>query len=83
VDDFAQVEHASIHSALIGGIVFNLANILLTAAIAGAGMAVAFPIGIGLASVIGVIINYRMLSKGDPVLLFFIKAGLSLNYRGV
>lgn len=69
-DDIAQADMSSIRSAFIGGIVFNLANILLTAAIAGAGMAVAFPVGIGLALVIGVLINYLMLSKGDPVLLF-------------
>lgn len=68
--DLAQAEVGNIRSALIGGVVFNLANILLTAAIAGAGMAVAFPVGIGLALVIGVLINYLMLSKGDPVLLF-------------
>ncbi|MFB2120697.1 GRP family sugar transporter [Parapedobacter sp. 2B3] len=68
--DLAQADGGNIRSALIGGVVFNLANILLTAAIAGAGMAVAFPVGIGLALVIGVLINYLMLSKGDPVLLF-------------
>ncbi|SFC72519.1 glucose uptake protein [Parapedobacter composti] len=70
LDDLAQADAANIRSAFIGGVVFNLANILLTAAIAGAGMAVAFPVGIGLALVIGVLINYLMLSKGDPVLLF-------------
>jgi len=70
VEDLVQVENANIRSAFIGGIVFNLANILLTGAIAGAGMAVAFPVGIGLALVIGVLINYLMVSKGDPVLLF-------------
>ncbi|MGV3762858.1 GRP family sugar transporter [Parapedobacter sp.] len=68
--DLAQADGDNVRSALIGGVVFNLANILLTAAIAGAGMAVAFPVGIGLALVIGVLINYLMLSKGDPVLLF-------------
>ncbi len=70
LDDLAQSEGGNVRSAFIGGVVFNLANILLTAAIAGAGMAVAFPVGIGLALVIGVLINYLMLSKGDPVLLF-------------
>ncbi|SEL84474.1 GRP family sugar transporter [Parapedobacter koreensis] len=70
VADLGQAEGSNIRSAFIGGVVFNLANILLTAAIAGAGMAVAFPVGIGLALVIGVLINYLMLSKGDPVLLF-------------
>lgn len=70
LDDLAQAEGTNIRSALIGGVVFNLANILLTAAIAGAGMAVAFPVGIGLALVIGVIINYLLHSKGDPLLIF-------------
>lgn len=68
--DLAQAESGNIQSAVIGGVVFNLANILLTAAIAGAGMAVAFPVGIGLALVIGVLINYLMHAKGDPVFLF-------------
>jgi glucose uptake protein len=68
--DLGQASGSGIGSAMIGGFVFNLANILLTAAIASAGMAVAFPIGIGLALVIGVMINYFMHSKGDPVLLF-------------
>ncbi|MCO5241485.1 MAG: GRP family sugar transporter [Chitinophagaceae bacterium] len=68
--DISQAEGINIRNALIGGVVFNLANILLTAAIAGAGMAVAFPVGIGLALIIGVIINYILLSKGNPVLLF-------------
>src|SRR5690606_14737975 len=70
LDDLGQAESQNIRSALVGGVVFNLANILLTAAIAGAGMAVAFPVGIGLALVVGVLINYLMLSKGDPILLF-------------
>lgn len=69
-EDIAQAEGANIQSALVGGVVFNLANILLTAAIAAAGMAVAFPIGIGLALIIGVLINYVLMSKGNPVFLF-------------
>ncbi|MBZ5544692.1 MAG: GRP family sugar transporter [Acidobacteriia bacterium] len=56
--------------AFVGGIVFNIANILLVAAIAIAGLAVAFPIGIGLALVIGSILNYIITPKGNPVLLF-------------
>jgi len=68
--DLAQASTKSLGFAFVGGVVFNLANILLTAAIAGAGMAVAFPIGIGLALVIGVLLNYLLLNKGNPVLLF-------------
>lgn len=56
--------------AVAGGVVFNLANMLLVAAIAIAGMAVAFPIGIGLALVIGVVWNYILNPQGNPALLF-------------
>jgi glucose uptake protein len=67
--DLGQANGSAIRSALLGGIVFNLSNILLVAAIDIAGMAVAFPIGVGLALVLGVIINYVKLPVGDPVLL--------------
>ncbi|HBB90411.1 MAG TPA: multidrug DMT transporter permease [Bacteroidales bacterium] len=73
--DISQGSGSDITSALIGGVVFNLANILLVAAIAIAGMSVAFPVGIGIALVLGVIINYLTLPKGSPVLLF---AGIGL-----
>ena len=51
------------------GVVFNLANMLLVAAISVAGMAVAFPIGIGLALVVGVIWSYYLNSQGNAILL--------------
>ncbi len=75
VADLSQASGASWGSALLGGAVFNLANILLVAAIEIAGMAVAFPIGIGLALLIGVIINYVAEPLGNVVLL---AAGVSL-----
>lgn len=56
--------------AAAGGVVFNLANILLVAAISVAGLAVAFPVGIGLALVVGVIWNYALNPQGNPMLLF-------------
>lgn len=56
--------------AFVGGIVFNVANLLLVAAIAIAGLAVAFPIGIGLALVVGSVLNYVITPKGNPLLLF-------------
>ncbi|GAA4310421.1 GRP family sugar transporter [Compostibacter hankyongensis] len=68
--DLMQASGANIGSAFLGGIVFNLANILLTAAIAIAGMSVAFPVGIGIALVLGVVINYFGVEKGNPALLF-------------
>lgn len=56
--------------AFIGGVIFNVANVLLVAAIAIAGMAVAFPVGIGLALVIGSVLNYAIAPKGNPLFLF-------------
>jgi glucose uptake protein len=68
--DMAQAENGPLVSAFVGGVVFNLSNILLVAAIDIAGMAVAFPIGVGLALVLGVITNYLASPVGNPVLLF-------------
>ena len=56
--------------AFLGGIVYNIANILIVAAIAIAGMAVAFPVGIGMALVIGSVLNYLITPQGNPLLLF-------------
>ena len=58
------------------GIVFNLSNILLSAAIAVAGMSVAFPVGVGLALVGGTIFNYLIAPGGKPLSL--IVAGLAI-----
>ncbi len=70
MEDLSQADRNNIFSAIIGGIIFNAANILLVAAIAIAGMAVAFPVGIGLALVIGVIVNYIANPVGNQMLLF-------------
>jgi glucose uptake protein len=70
VDDLHQAAWSNFFSAFTGGIIFNAANILLAAAIAVAGMAVAFPIGIGMALVLGVVINYAADQKGNPLWLF-------------
>jgi glucose uptake protein len=67
--DLSQASTASIGSALLGGAIFNLANILLVAAIDIAGMAVAFPVGIGLALLIGVVVNYLAAPVGNVALL--------------
>jgi len=61
---------SAIVSALIGGVVFNFANLLLVAAIDIAGMAVAFPVGIGIALAQGVLVNYINNPEGNPVFLF-------------
>jgi glucose uptake protein len=70
VDDLHQADTKNIISAFIGGIVFNAANILFSAAIAIAGLAVAFPVGIGIALVLGVLVNYIAAEKGNPTFIF-------------
>lgn len=68
--DLVQADMASLGSALLGGVLFNAANILLVASIAIAGMSVAFPTGIGLALIIGVVVNYLDRPEGNAGLLF-------------
>lgn len=68
--DISQAETGNIMKAMLGGVIFNASNILLVAAMAIAGMAVAFPVGVGIALALGVIINYAFAPKGNPVLLF-------------
>jgi glucose uptake protein len=84
LEDFNQAENSSLISAFIGGVVFNLANILLVAAIAIAGMSVAFPIAIGIALVLGVLVNYDS-TQGNPTLIFggvaLITLAIVLNAR--
>ena len=70
VANLKQASAGNLGSAFLGGVVFNAANILLAAAISIAGMSVAFPVGIGLALVLGVIVNYIGAPKGDPFMLF-------------
>jgi glucose uptake protein len=68
--DLQQASQSSIISELLGGAIFNAANMLLVAAIDIAGMAVAFPVGIGLALVLGVVVNYLEHPLGNSALLF-------------
>src|SRR5580658_9422712 len=70
LDDLAQASIASIVFAFIGGVIFNIANLLLVAAIDVAGLAVAFPVGIGLALIVGAVSSYLVRPAGNPLLLF-------------
>lgn len=64
----ADARHALL--AVAGGVVFNVANLLLVAAIDVAGLAVAFPVGIGLALIVGAVSSYAVTPRGNPWLLF-------------
>jgi glucose uptake protein len=69
IPDLRQADSRWLESAFVGGVVFNLSNILLVAAIDIAGMAVAFPVGVGLALILGVISTYAVRPEGNPRLL--------------
>jgi glucose uptake protein len=64
----------NIVSTLIGGAIFNLANLLLVAAIDMAGLAVALPVSIGIALVVGTLLNYILQPKGN---LLFLAGGVA------
>jgi glucose uptake protein len=67
--DLAQADCRWLTSAFVGGIVFNLSNILLVGAIDIAGLAVAFPVGVGLALVVGIVTTYLAKREGNVPLL--------------
>jgi len=59
----------SVLSTMVGGAIFNLANLLLVAAIDMAGLAIAFPVSIGIALVVGTVLSYALELKGNVVFL--------------
>jgi len=68
--NLATAQFQFILPALISGAIFNLSNLLLVVGIDAAGMCVAFPVGVGLALVIGTVTTYLDEPKGNPLLLF-------------
>ena len=68
--DLGHAPSISIVLAIVSGAIFNVANLLLVAAIEIAGMAVAFPVGIGLALIVGALSSYIADPQGNPPLLF-------------
>lgn len=70
LSDVVQAPPAAILFAALGGVIFNIANLLLVAAIDVAGLAVAFPIGIGLALIVGAVSSYLVRPAANPLLLF-------------
>jgi len=67
--DLAQADPKWLGCAFLGGVIFNLSNILLVAAIDIAGLAVAFPVGVGLALVLGVLTTYWVTGSGNVPML--------------
>jgi glucose uptake protein len=69
LEDLGQADARWLGSAFLGGVIFNLSNLLLVAAIDIAGLAVAFPVGVGLALVLGVITTYSSTRVGSVPML--------------
>ena len=69
INNLHSADTSNIIWALIGGAIFNVANLLLVAGIDMAGLAVAFPVSIGIALVVGVVLSYALQPKGNGVLL--------------
>lgn len=74
VNNVQAADGKNILSTMIGGAIFNLANLLLVAAIDMAGLAVALPISIGIALVVGTVLNYILQPKGN---LLFLTLGVA------
>ena len=77
LQDLAQVSLQSIGWVLLGAVVFNVSNILLSASVSIAGMAVAFPLGVGIALVMGVLNNLLLHpTEGQNTALLWIGVAL-------
>ncbi len=70
MDNLSVARRVSLGAALLAGGVFNLANMLLLAGIALAGMSVAFPFAIGVALAAAVVWSYFLNPGANPTLLF-------------
>lgn len=84
-DSLIGVSFRKLGLALLAGAIFNIANVLLVAAISIAGMAVAFPVGIGLATIVGVVWSYFLNPQGNATMIWaglaFLIIGILVNAR--
>jgi glucose uptake protein len=69
LNNIHSADATNIASTMVGGAVFNLANLLLVAAIDMAGLAIAFPVSIGIALVVGTVLSYILQPKGNAIFL--------------
>ncbi len=84
-DSLIGLSFRKVSVAILAGMIFNLANVLLVAAISIAGLSVAFPVGIGLATIIGVVWSYFLNPQGNATMigtgLVFLIVGIVVNAR--
>ncbi|MDR6194851.1 GRP family sugar transporter [Siphonobacter sp. SORGH_AS_0500] len=69
LDDIQQATLRNMALAVIGGMIFNIGNMLLTVGINISGIAVAMPVGTGLSLALGLIVNYIAKPEGNVGLL--------------
>jgi glucose uptake protein len=81
--NLAAASRSAILLTLLSGVIWNVANVLLVNGIALVGMAVAFPVAIGLSLVLSTIGGYLVMPRGNPVLLaagvIFVFAAVIVN----
>ncbi len=80
LQNLGNADTSNIVMAMIAGFIFNIANLLLVAGIAIAGLAIAFPIAIGIAVVEGVLLSYALQPKGN---IGFLALGLGLAIAAI
>jgi glucose uptake protein len=68
-DDLLQAGKHSLLFGVLGGVIFNLGNMMLAGAISVAGLAAAFPVATGLALVTGVLSGYAFAGRGSVPLM--------------
>jgi glucose uptake protein len=69
INNVHSADLSNIGWALLAGVIFNLANLLLVAAIDMAGLSIAFPVGIGIALVVGTVLSFVQQQKGNLAML--------------
>jgi glucose uptake protein len=80
ITNLSQATSSNYIYALSAGFIFNIANLLLVAGIDIAGLAVAFPIAIGIALVEGVVLSYVLQPKGSAL---YLAAGVALAIAAI
>ncbi len=83
IADMSQAQPEFLFWATFGGFIWSTGTILITAGIAIAGMAVAFPIGGGIGWIFGILTSYIVRPESNPAYLFtgalFILAAIILS----
>ena len=69
INNVQSADRSNMISTMVGGAIFNLANLLLVAAIDMAGLSVALPVSIGIALVVGTVLSYILQPKGNLLFL--------------